>query len=136
MRGKNGGIRLAISPKDINIGAVLRHTEANFMLVACFIPTLPADNANSSRQSHTGSIAPTATTTKAFKPNLTAIPINEQQCITHSKQLPIYSACAISPVCQLKPIFFEAIQAFIAVFDRYTLADLISNQSESHTLLK
>jgi len=36
VRGRNGGIRLAKSPLDINLGAVLRMTEENFHLVECF----------------------------------------------------------------------------------------------------
>ncbi|KHF40002.1 Rrf2 family transcriptional regulator [Halalkalibacter okhensis] len=35
IRGKNGGIKLALDPKDINIGAVVRKTE-NLHIVECF----------------------------------------------------------------------------------------------------
>jgi Rrf2 family nitric oxide-sensitive transcriptional repressor len=35
LRGRNGGIRLALPAKDINIGAVVRHTEDGFELVDC-----------------------------------------------------------------------------------------------------
>ncbi len=34
-------------------------------------------------------------------------------------------ACAITPACRLKPILGEALAAFLAVLDRYTLADLL-----------
>lgn len=34
-RGRNGGIRLAMPAKDINVGAVVRHTEEDFDLVNC-----------------------------------------------------------------------------------------------------
>lgn len=34
-RGRSGGIRLARAPEDINIGAVVRHTESDFDLVDC-----------------------------------------------------------------------------------------------------
>ncbi|TLP44887.1 MULTISPECIES: RrF2 family transcriptional regulator [Cohaesibacter] len=36
IRGRNGGIRLAKDPKDINIGEILRQTEENLVIVECF----------------------------------------------------------------------------------------------------
>ena len=36
VRGKHGGVRLAMAPKDINIGALLRETEDTRSLVECF----------------------------------------------------------------------------------------------------
>ena len=47
----------------------------------------------------------------------------------------VKSGCIISPVCQLKQVFFEALTAFINVLERYTLADIISNESELAELL-
>lgn len=35
VRGKNGGIRLSMHPKQINIGQLIRHTESDFA-VQCF----------------------------------------------------------------------------------------------------
>lgn len=35
VRGRNGGIRLARPPAQINVGALVRHTEDNFDLVDC-----------------------------------------------------------------------------------------------------
>lgn len=35
VRGRNGGIRLARRPDEINIGALIRHTEDSFDLVGC-----------------------------------------------------------------------------------------------------
>jgi Rrf2 family transcriptional regulator, nitric oxide-sensitive transcriptional repressor len=36
--GRHGGLRLALSPSHINLGAVVRHTESNLDLVECFNP--------------------------------------------------------------------------------------------------
>lgn len=35
VRGRNGGIRLARAPEEINVGALVRHTEDSFNLVDC-----------------------------------------------------------------------------------------------------
>ncbi|AZB42032.1 Rrf2 family transcriptional regulator [Bacillus sp. FJAT-42376] len=37
-RGRNGGIKLALDPSDINIGQVVRKTEDDFNIVECFDP--------------------------------------------------------------------------------------------------
>lgn len=36
IRGRSGGLRLGMEPEDINIGAVVRRTEPDFMMVECF----------------------------------------------------------------------------------------------------
>jgi Rrf2 family nitric oxide-sensitive transcriptional repressor len=38
VRGRNGGLKLAKSPIDINIGEVVRQTEDDFHMVECFDP--------------------------------------------------------------------------------------------------
>jgi len=51
VRGKNGGIRLACAPKDINLGVLIKQIEPDFNLVECFSTDLSInpkpDNANS-----------------------------------------------------------------------------------------
>lgn len=36
IRGRGGGFKLALDPKEINIGAIVRKTEDDFKLVPCF----------------------------------------------------------------------------------------------------
>lgn len=44
--------------------------------------------------------------------------------------------CAISPACALSPILGEALNAFLAVLDRRSVADLISGSRQLRTLLR
>lgn len=43
--------------------------------------------------------------------------------------------CAISPACRLKGMLHEALGAFLAVLDKYTLADIMLNRSSLGRLL-
>ena len=36
VRGKNGGMRLQMAPRDINIGILVRETEEDLNIVECF----------------------------------------------------------------------------------------------------
>lgn len=38
IRGRNGGLRLAHEPRDINLGAIVRSTESDFYMAECFNP--------------------------------------------------------------------------------------------------
>ena len=84
-RGRSGGIRLAVSPDKINIGALVRATEEDFSLVECM-------------QAKGGE-------------------------------------CVISPACMLKGMFSEALAAYLAVLDTYTLADAVRNRTVLGSLL-
>ncbi|WLG12551.1 Rrf2 family transcriptional regulator [Psychrobacter cibarius] len=109
VRGKNGGIRLARAPKDINLGVLIKQIEPDFDLVECF--ATPA-NGKSSDGRQTG------------------LPITLIDETTNNAR-----GCVISPACQLKSVFFEALTAFINVLERYTLADIINNEDELASLL-
>lgn len=86
IRGRGGGIRLNVDPKEINIGQVVRHTEEDFHIVECF----DKDN----------------------------------------------NLCKISPSCQLKHALQESMIAFVAVLDKYTLADFLHSKDEMMSLLQ
>ncbi|WP_367109220.1 Rrf2 family transcriptional regulator [uncultured Psychrobacter sp.] len=124
IRGKNGGIRLKRAPKDINLGILIKQIEPDFELVECFATTLlDKDNVDS----------------QVKKKSLPTMSIDELDFINQSvddKSVKTSSqGCVISPVCQLKSVFFEALTAFISVLERYTLADIIDNEEELVTLL-
>ena len=44
-------------------------------------------------------------------------------------------ACGISPACRLKGIVREALDAFLSVFDRYTLGDIVADRASLTALL-
>ncbi|MBL4598574.1 MAG: Rrf2 family transcriptional regulator [Rhizobiaceae bacterium] len=43
--------------------------------------------------------------------------------------------CLITPVCRLKGVLGEATEAFMAVLDKYTIADLVADNSALRNLL-
>lgn len=80
VRGRGGGVRLALSADKISVGAVIRHTEDDFDLAGC-------------------------------------------------------NACVISPSCGLTSVLDEALAAFLAVLDGYTLADILDHGNDFMRLL-
>jgi Rrf2 family transcriptional regulator, nitric oxide-sensitive transcriptional repressor len=84
IRGRNGGLRLARPADAIILGSVVRRTEEDMDLVACF----------------DGS-----------------------------------ASCAISEICVLQTVLHEALAAFLAVLDRFTLADLVAPRAQLAILL-
>ena len=85
VRGQGGGLRLARPPETINVGAVLRRTEPDMALAACFATD---------------------------------------------------GTCPIQPACILQGALSEALAAFLAVMDRWTLADLVQPKHQLRALLQ
>jgi Rrf2 family nitric oxide-sensitive transcriptional repressor len=85
LRGQRGGLRLARAPSEINIGAVVRRSEADLEMMPCF-----------------GS----------------------------------QGECVIRPECVLAAAVDEALRAFLAVLDSYTLADLVRPRAGLVRLLR
>ncbi len=80
VRGRNGGIRLARPADQINVGALVRHTEDGFDLLEC-------------------------------------------------------GSCIIAPACGLTGVMAEALAAFMAVLDGYSLADVMARKGDFSFLL-
>ena len=78
VRGKGGGLELAMPPELVGIGQVVRQTEGAPMPAECF----GEDGGN----------------------------------------------CSIAPICRLAGVLDEAVKAFYAALDQYTLADLVHNR--------
>lgn len=74
VRGRSGGLELAMRPNKICLGDVVRATESDFALVECF-----------------------------------------SSC----------NRCVITPRCRLRGVLNEALAAFMATLERYTLEDLL-----------
>jgi Rrf2 family nitric oxide-sensitive transcriptional repressor len=79
VRGRGGGFVLARPPERINVGDVVRATEAS----------VPAE------------------------------------CFDRAT-----NTCSIAPVCRLRGVLAEAVEAFHKTLDHYTLADLIRNRPQ------
>ncbi len=78
VRGKGGGLELAMAPTAINVGYIVRLTEGAPRPAACFEST---------------------------------------------------GACRIARACHLRSVLDDAVQAFYAVLDRYTLEDIARNRN-------
>jgi Rrf2 family nitric oxide-sensitive transcriptional repressor len=87
VRGKGGGLGLALAPQGVTLGQVVRQTEGAATPAECF-----GEEAASGR-------------------------------------------CCIEPVCRLRPVLNEAVEAFYAVLDNYTLADMVRNQQSLARIL-
>jgi Rrf2 family nitric oxide-sensitive transcriptional repressor len=85
VRGRQGGLALAQSPTEINLGTVVRLCEDDLDIVECF----------------------------------------DQK----------KNNCVIAPVCALAGVMSEALDAFLTVFDRYTLADILAPRNDLAALL-
>lgn len=62
---------------------------------------------------------------RRVEPDMALVPCFEPQC----------APCSIVPACGLRGALHEARQAFLAVLDRYTLADLVQRRAELDALL-
>lgn len=78
VRGKGGGLELAMPPELVGVGAVVRQTEGKAVVAECF----------SAESNH----------------------------------------CSITRICRLRGVLGEAVEAFYAVLDHYSLADLVENR--------
>jgi Rrf2 family nitric oxide-sensitive transcriptional repressor len=85
VRGKGGGILLAMPAQQVNVGKVVRDTEGAAMPAECF-----SEDA---------------------------------------------SQCVIDGRCRLKGVLGEAVRAFYAVLDRYTLEDISRNRQTLRKVL-
>lgn len=123
VRGKNGGIRLAMAADKINLGQILRHTEPDFDIVPCFQQVSMQNTSNDINDADSTNIQQLS----CLMPTIETV---NRHTFSPSKSL-----CAINPSCLLKGLLHEATQAFITVMDSYTLADITHNESELRQLL-
>lgn len=52
------------------------------------------------------------------------------ECFAPNKNM-----CVLSSACRLRGVLYEALQAYFAVLDRYTIADFLHNEAEIRALL-
>lgn len=130
VRGKNGGIRLARAPKDINLGVLIKQIEPDFELVECFDTKVHSNNETTTDGVNNDTTYDNSHD-EAKTPGLPMTLIDELTVTADNAKL----GCVISPACQLKGVFFEALTAFINVLEGYTLADIINNEDELKRLL-
>ena len=137
IRGKNGGIRLARLPKEINLGVLIKQIEPDFALVECFAATVPRSNDGEQKGLPITLIADSSLDLPPYnksgaEPNADLSTEVNTEVNTESS---LKKGCVISPVCQLKGVFFEALTAFVTVLECYTLADIVSNKVELADIL-
>ena len=137
IRGKNGGIRLARLPKEINLGVLIKQIEPDFALVECFVATVPTLNNVDQKGLPITLIADSSLDLPPH--NKSGAELNADLSTDLSTEIKTESSskkgCVISPACQLKGVFFEALTAFVTVLERYTLADIVSNKVELADIL-
>lgn len=85
IRGRNGGVRLAMAPDKINLGRVFRQMEPSLRLLECF--------------------------------NLAT------------------NTCPIVKFCSLSQVFGEALEAYLKVLDRKTLASILVKKQPLRKIL-
>ena len=85
VRGRGGGLQLALAASMINVGTVVRGAEGPALPAACFDSSAPK--------------------------------------------------CSIAPACRLRGVLRDAVEAFYAVLDRYTLADLVADRAQLRAIL-
>ena len=85
VRGRSGGVRLAMAAEDVVLGDVVRATEPDFALVECF---------------STG------------------------------------NQCVITKCCKLQAVLDEALQSFLAVLDKHTLASIALRPRDFRAILE
>ena len=70
-----------------------------------------------------------------------SINVGEVVRLTESRAMPAecfdhqLNRCVVTPVCHLKGIYAEAVRAFYAVLDRYTLSDVACNPEQLANIL-